>query len=146
MPTVAPGSFSPFAKPYDGVFSGVGGAEAGTSITGGIADEMLKTTRLNINNRLAAKNMPYPQAMRDAVKYDGKYACPIWDSQNPGKTLRAWIRAQIFWQIRTPTQPEQWGLSLYEAMPVGTLSRTDPSRNCSRFHTYDHRWLLGSYG
>jgi hypothetical protein len=53
MPTASTGSLltgniAPCPKPYDGVFSGVGGAEAGTSITGGIADEMLKTTRLEI--------------------------------------------------------------------------------------------------
>ena len=30
---------------------------------------------------------------------------------------------QLRWQIRTSSPPEQWGVLLLEALPVGTLSR-----------------------
>ena len=50
--------------------------------------------------------------------------CPRWDGKDPGETLRPWLRSQLHWQIRANSNVDQWGLLLYESLPVGTLART----------------------
>ena len=53
----------------------------------------------------------------------GKKESPSWDGRDPGKTLRTWLKAQLLWQLRTPTPPELWGVALLEALPTDTLNR-----------------------
>ena len=52
-----------------------------------------------------------------------KRQSPGWDGKDPGKTLRPWLRSQLMWQLRTPTPPEQWGISLLEALQPGTVPK-----------------------
>ena len=52
----------------------------------------------------------------------GEKECLSWDGKDSGNTLGGWPRVQLRWQMRTPAPPEQWGVLLLEALPVGTLS------------------------
>ena len=49
--------------------------------------------------------------------------CLGWDGKEPGRTLRPWLRAQLFWQQTTSAPPAKWGLKLYAALPEGSLPR-----------------------
>jgi len=108
------------------VFQGLGAVHAGATITGILANELLKHTHTNIAYRIAARTQPNTsmrQLAGDLMAKDGPKSCPAWDGKDPGKTLRPWLRSQLFWQTRTPTQPEQWGILLYEALHTGSLSK-----------------------
>ena len=92
-------------------FKGQGSADASKAITGVLADNLLKQTEANIASRLAIRNLPanaWRQVAGDLGSKDGPRQCPSWDGKEPGKTIRPWLKSQLFWQIRTPTQPQEW--------------------------------------
>ena len=96
-------------------------------MTGITADFLLAQTRKNIEERVhqrTAQSQGWRQIAHDFSSHQGKRECVGWDGKEPGKTLRAWLRTQLRWQIRTPAPPEQWGVQLLEALPMGTLSRS----------------------
>ena len=120
---LAAGSWSP--NPAQNIFTGGGATDASKTVTGITAEYLLDVTRQNIADRVAKRIARVKDKNNDRDRdQHGKKECPTWDGQDPGKTLRPWLRSQLHWQIRTPSPPEQWGILLYESLPKGTLSRT----------------------
>ena len=128
QPTTTPGSGNgPTSGSADtGPFAGKGAKDASSSITGVAARQLLEATKRNVATRLAEQQSA-AGGWRNVASVlnhrDGKKECPGWDGKDPGKTLRPWLRSQLFWQARTPTQPDQWGVALFEALPKDTLAR-----------------------
>ena len=105
-------------------FTGLGASDAQKSVTGITAHFLLEQTRRNIEDRQArVQQYGWKQFSQEFKDHQGKRESPSWDGKDPGRTLRTWLKAQLLWQIRTPTPPEQWGIALLEALPQGSLSR-----------------------
>ena len=107
-------------------FAGRGGLDASKTVTGITAEFLLRQKQQNIEARIQARNLPNAawRVAGDLASHHGKREAPGWDGKDPGRTLRPWLRSQLHWQVRTPSPPEQWGILLYDALPVGSLSRT----------------------
>ena len=86
------------------IFTRPGADNAKRTITGDLALNLIRQTRLNIQGRLYNRST---QRSSDCDTYSGMRKCPTWDGKGPGRTLRQWLREQFFWQMSTPSVPEQ---------------------------------------
>ena len=109
-----------FRQRDEEIFVGPGASDAKRTVTGDLALNLIRQTRYNIQSRQYNRAN---QRSSDRDTYSGERKCPTWDGKDPGRTLRTWLRSQLFWQMTTPSSPEQWGLLLYEALPAGTLDK-----------------------
>ena len=95
-------------------------------MTGQTAENLLTATKANIAAKLERRTLPasaWRSLAQDVSSKDPRAHCPRWDGKEPAKTLRSWMRSQLFWQAKTGMEPEQWGIALLESFAEGSLPR-----------------------
>ena len=61
--------------------------------------------------------------LRQAADREQPSSCPVWDGAAPEKSLRPWLRAQLYWVSKTRSGVNSWGQKLYEALRADSLPR-----------------------
>ena len=97
---------------------------ADESVSGGLAQRVINAAMLSSARVDRERRDTADEILRRALTERGEsQACPGWDGLDPARTLRPWLRSQLFWQSSTTAPPAKWGMKLYHALPEHSLPR-----------------------